>query len=49
MKSEDIRNKIVIDEYAGKIVRDIFEWKKEGMSQQAISDKLNRMGILSPM
>lgn len=49
MKSEDIRNKIIVDEYAGKIVRDIFEWKKEGMSQHAISDKLNRMGILSPM
>lgn len=49
MKSDVIRNKIIVDEYAGKIVRDIFEWKKEGMSQQAISDKLNRMGILSPM
>lgn len=47
MKSDDIRNKIIVDEYAGKIVRDIFEWKKEGMIQQAISDKLNRMGILA--
>ena len=43
------RNHLVIDEYAAGIVRNIFRWKLEGMSNSAIADKLNGMGILSPM
>ena len=40
--------KIVIDEYAAGVVRDIYQWKISGMSQQRIADKLNDMGVLSP-
>ena len=40
---------IVPDEYAGHVVQDIFRWIKNGMSLDAISDKLNVLGILSPM
>ena len=40
---------IVPDEYAGHVVQDIFCWIKNGMSLDAISDKLNVLGILSPM
>ena len=49
MKSETDKNKLVIDEYAADVVRDIFHWKLEGISPQGIADRLNANGILSPM
>ena len=49
MKSETDKNKLVIDEYAADVVRDIFRWKLEGISPQGIADRLNSNGILSPM
>lgn len=48
-KSELDHNVIVVDEYAANVVRDIFQWKLDGMNQAAIADKLNEMGIPSPM
>lgn len=48
-KSEFCKNKLVIDDFAASVVRDIFKWKIEGMSQQGIANKLNEIGILSPM
>lgn len=48
-KSEKDKNKLDIDEYAASIVHDIFKWKLDGMSQQGIANRLNEMGILSPM
>jgi len=47
-KDEHDHNKIVIDEYAAGVARDIYQWKISGMSQQRIADKLNDMGVLSP-
>ena len=47
-KDEHDHNKIVLDEYAAGVVRDIYQWKISGMSQQRIADKLNDMGVLSP-
>ena len=49
MKDPDDRHKLVLDEYAADVVRDIFKWKLEGASQQRIADRLNDRGILSPM
>lgn len=49
LKDEDNKNHLVIDEYAADVVRDIFSMKLCGMSQQAIADKLNADGILSPI
>ena len=49
LKDKDNKNHLVIDEYAADVVRDIFTMKICGMSQQAIADKLNADGILSPM
>lgn len=43
------RHKLVIDDYAASVVRDIFRWKLEGASQQRIADRLNSRGELSPM
>lgn len=48
-KSEENKNLLVPDEYAADIVRKIFAWKIEGFSNLAIAEKLNGLGILSPM
>ena len=47
-KDERDHNRIVVDEYAAKVVRDIYAWKRAGMSQQGIADRLNRTGVLCP-
>ena len=49
MKDEQDKNKLVVDEYAASIVRDIFQWKLEGVSPQDIANALNKLGVLSPM
>lgn len=49
LKHPDDRHKLVIDDYAADVVRDIFKWKIEGQSQQRIADRLNELGVLSPM
>ncbi len=49
LKSEENKNQLVIDPYAAKIVRDIFAWKLEGLSQQGIADRLNEISEPSPM
>ena len=49
LKNEQNRNCLVLDEYAADIVRLIFKWKIEGLSQQGIANKLNDIGTLSPM
>ncbi len=49
MKDEADKNRLVVDEYAADVVRDIFKWKLEGMSPQDIASRLNQSGILSPM
>lgn len=48
LKSPDDKNQLVVDDYAAEVVRDIFRWKLEGMSQQGIADRLNADGVLSP-
>ena len=49
LKDEEDRNKLVIDTYASEVVRAIFKWKLEGISQGRIADKLNMQGVLCPM
>lgn len=49
-RKDDIdKNRLVPDEYAAQIVRKIFAWKMEGMSNAAIAQRLNERGILSPL
>lgn len=47
-KDENNVHKLVIDDYAADVVRDIFNWKIDGMSPKHIADKLNEMGIPCP-
>ena len=49
LKDEEDHNKLVVDTYASEIVRAIFKWKVQGMSQGRIADKLNMQGVLCPM
>ncbi len=49
LKNPDDKNQLIIDDYAADIVRNIFLWKIAGMSLGAIANKLNDLGILSPM
>lgn len=49
LKDEEDHNKLVVDTYASEVVRAIFKWKLEGMSQGRIADKLNMQGVLCPM
>lgn len=43
------KNRLIVDEYAGDIVRQIFAMYKDGLSICRISDRLNEIGVLSPM
>lgn len=43
------RNHLVPDEYAARVVRNIFGWRLGGMSATTIAKKLNDLGVLSPM
>lgn len=49
LKDTEVKNKLVADEYAAAVVQDIFKMKLDGMSAQAIADKLNQEDVLSPM
>ena len=48
-KDSENKHRLVIDEPAANIVRDIFNCKLGGLSLSAIADKLNREGVPSPM
>ena len=48
LRAPDNKTKLIIDEVAGEVVRDIFRWKVEGMSPVTIAEKLNTCGVLSP-
>lgn len=48
-KDPEDKNHLLIDDEAAAVVRDIFAWKIDGLSNQAIANKLNSMGVLSPM
>lgn len=43
------RNGLAVDPYAGLVVRWIFHWRSEGLSLLAISQRLETLGVLSPM
>ncbi len=42
-------NRLVVDDYAAGVVRDIFKWKLEGISAGDIADRLSKSGIPTPM
>jgi len=48
-KDPENKNKLIVDEPAAKVVRDIFKWKIEGFSADWIAKKLNETGVPSPL
>jgi DNA invertase Pin-like site-specific DNA recombinase len=48
-KDKHDRSRYVIDDHAARTVRDIFNWKLDGMSASAIAKRLNELGIQPPM
>jgi DNA invertase Pin-like site-specific DNA recombinase len=48
-KDESNHNRLVIDDFAADVVKDIFVWKLNGMSALGIAERLNENGILSPL
>ncbi|MCB5890123.1 recombinase family protein [Mediterraneibacter faecis] len=49
LKSEEDKHKLVMDEVAASVVRDIYHMKMQGYSLTDISEELNRRGILTPL
>ena len=47
-KHPDDKHKLIIDEYAAEVVRNIFALKLKGFGDQAIAEHLNREAILPP-
>ena len=47
-KSEENKNKLVIDEQAAPNIKHIFDMKLMGYSSKAIADELNHLGVLTP-
>lgn len=48
VKDSNDKSKLVVDQFAADVVRDIFRWKIEGLSPQNIAVRLNEIGIPSP-
>lgn len=48
-KDPENHNRLLIDDEAAGVVRDIFRWKMDGISAQDIADRLNAAGIPTPM
>ena len=48
-KNPEDRHRLLVDDYAADVVRDIFKWKLEGISTGDIADRLTAAGIPTPM
>lgn len=49
LKDPNNKGKLIVDNVASEVVKDIFDLKIKGYSSQKIADKLNECGVLSPM
>jgi len=48
-KDPEDHHRLLVDDYAAGVVRDIFRWKLEGVSAGDIADRLNQTGIPTPL
>lgn len=49
LKDPEDKNRIIADPFASEVVRAIYKWKIEGMSQGRIAERLNAQGVLCPI
>ncbi len=47
-KSDENKNKLMVDEQAAPNIKNIFDMKLMGYSSKAIADELNHLGVLTP-
>ena len=47
-KDPQNHSRLIIDEFAADVVRDIFRWKMEGYNSKTIAEKLNASGVPAP-
>ena len=47
-KNPKEKNRLIIDDEAAKVVRDIYKWYISGMSKMGIAKKLDELGVLNP-
>jgi len=48
-KSRENKNRLIIDEYAASVVRDIYRMRLDGVSAARIAGELNSLGLQSPL
>ena len=48
-KDPENHHRLLVDDYAADVVRDMFKWKLEGISAGDIADRLTGLGIPTPM
>lgn len=48
-KDPENHNRLLVDDYAAGVVRDIFRWKLDGISAGDIADRLTGAGVPTPM
>lgn len=48
LKDPENKHKLIIDEAVAYVIENMYSWCMDGMSPDAIAEKLNDMGILSP-
>lgn len=49
IRNPENKNQLIPDPYAGEIVKDIFKWALEGYNRANIAEKLESLGILTPL
>lgn len=49
IRNPENKNQLIPDPYAGEIVKDIFRWALEGYNRANIAEKLENLGILTPL
>lgn len=49
LKDPEVKNHLIVDDYAARVVQDIYKWKIEGLSPDKIAKRLTQLGIASPM
>ena len=49
IRNPENKNQLIPDPYAGEIVKDIFRWALEGYNRANIAQKLENLGILTPL
>jgi len=48
-KDPEDHHRLLVDDYAAGVIRDMFKWKLEGVSAGDIADRLNQSGIPTPL